>query len=70
MEVCLLQPMMAFKNAMQEGRPIPRNPIQIYRGLTPMTMCHPKRGQTLAGKACNLIMTEKPEAARTAAFFH
>ena len=33
-EVCLLQPMMAFKNAMQEGRPIPRNPIQIYRGLT------------------------------------
>lgn len=33
-EVCLLQPMMAFKNALQEGRPIPKNPVLIYRGLT------------------------------------
>ena len=33
-EVCLLQPMMAFKNALQEGRPIPKNPVHIYRGLT------------------------------------
>jgi len=33
-EVVLMQPMMAFKNAMQEGRPIPRNPVHIYRGLT------------------------------------
>jgi hypothetical protein len=33
-EVVLMQPMMAFKNALQEGRPIPRNPIDMYRGLT------------------------------------
>lgn len=32
-EVVLMQPMMAFKNALQEGRPIPTNPVHIYRGL-------------------------------------
>eukprot|EP00775_Hariotina_reticulata_P013494 gene13495-13619_t len=33
MEVCLMQPMVAFKNALQEGRPLPRTPLQMYRGL-------------------------------------
>jgi solute carrier family 25 citrate transporter 1 len=33
MEVCLMQPMVAFKNALQEGRPLPKTPIQMYRGL-------------------------------------
>lgn len=33
MEVCLMQPMVAFKNALQEGRPLPTTPIQMYRGL-------------------------------------
>jgi hypothetical protein len=33
MEVCLMQPMVAFKNALQEGRPMPRTPVQMYRGL-------------------------------------
>jgi solute carrier family 25 citrate transporter 1 len=33
MEVCLMQPMVAFKNALQEGRPLPRTPVQMYRGL-------------------------------------
>jgi hypothetical protein len=32
-EVCMMQPMMAFKNALQEGRPIPTNPLAWYRGL-------------------------------------
>jgi hypothetical protein len=33
MEVCLMQPMVAFKNALQEGRPLPRTPLAMYRGL-------------------------------------
>ncbi|KAF6250639.1 mitochondrial carrier domain-containing protein [Scenedesmus sp. NREL 46B-D3] len=33
MEVCLMQPMVAFKNALQEGRPLPTTPSQMYRGL-------------------------------------
>jgi hypothetical protein len=33
MEVCLMQPMVALKNALQEGRPLPRTPTQMYRGL-------------------------------------
>lgn len=32
-EVCLMQPTVAFKNAIQEGRPMPMNPIHMYRGL-------------------------------------
>lgn len=28
-----MQPMVAFKNALQEGRPLPTTPIQMYRGL-------------------------------------
>jgi hypothetical protein len=33
LEVCLMQPTVAFKNAIQEGRPIPLNPVHMYRGL-------------------------------------
>eukprot|EP00877_Chromochloris_zofingiensis_P003385 jgi/Chrzof1/13047/Cz07g17260.t1 len=33
MEVCLMQPMVAFKNALQEGRPMPTAPKALYRGL-------------------------------------
>ena len=33
-EVVIMQPLLACKNAIQEGRPIPKNPVHIYRGLT------------------------------------
>ncbi len=33
-EVCVMQPTVAFKNALQEGRALPRNPLHYYRGLT------------------------------------
>ncbi|GBF91836.1 hypothetical protein Rsub_04941 [Raphidocelis subcapitata] len=33
LEVIVMQPMVAFKNALQEGRPLPRTPIALYRGL-------------------------------------
>lgn len=32
-EVCIMQPLVAIKNALQEGRPVPRNPAHLYRGL-------------------------------------
>jgi solute carrier family 25 citrate transporter 1 len=32
-KVIVMQPMVAFKNALQEGRPLPRTPIALYRGL-------------------------------------
>jgi hypothetical protein len=32
-EVCLMQPTVAIKNAVQEGRPLPWNPAHMYRGL-------------------------------------
>jgi solute carrier family 25 citrate transporter 1 len=33
MEVVLMQPMMAIKNALQEGRPVPTSLRHLYRGL-------------------------------------
>lgn len=33
LEVCVMQPMVAFKNALQEGRPLPKTPLALYRGL-------------------------------------
>ena len=32
-EVCITQPTNGIKNALQEGRPVPRNPLALYRGL-------------------------------------
>ena len=32
-EVCIMQPLVGIKNALQEGRPVPRNPMHLYRGL-------------------------------------
>ena len=32
-EVCIMQPTVAVKNALQEGRPLPANPAAYYRGL-------------------------------------
>lgn len=32
-EVCLMQPTVAVKNALQEGRPLPKHPALYYRGL-------------------------------------
>lgn len=32
-EVCIMQPLVGIKNALQEGRPVPRNPVHLYRGL-------------------------------------
>lgn len=33
MEVLLMQPTIAIKNALQEGRPVPWSPKLLYRGL-------------------------------------
>jgi hypothetical protein len=33
-EVCVMQPTVGVKNALQEGRSVPRNPMVLYRGLT------------------------------------
>jgi solute carrier family 25 citrate transporter 1 len=32
-EVAIMQPTVAIKNALQEGRPLPSNPAAYYRGL-------------------------------------
>ena len=32
-EVCIMQPTVAIKNALQEGRSLPANPAQYYRGV-------------------------------------
>ena len=32
-EVTIMQPTVAIKNALQEGRPLPRTPVAFYRGL-------------------------------------
>jgi len=32
-EVCISQPTVAIKNALQEGRKIPWSPLMLYRGL-------------------------------------
>jgi hypothetical protein len=32
-EVTIMQPTVAIKNALQEGRPLPRTPVAYYRGL-------------------------------------
>lgn len=32
-EVCIMQPTVAVKNALQEGRPLPAHPTAYYRGL-------------------------------------
>ena len=34
LEVCIMQPTVGIKNALQEGRAIPRAPAALYRGLT------------------------------------
>jgi hypothetical protein len=39
MEVMCMQPMVAFKNALQEGRPMPRTVTQMYRGLLVRACC-------------------------------
>ena len=36
-EVILMQPMVGIKNALQEGRPVPANPLHLYRGLAVST---------------------------------
>jgi hypothetical protein len=39
-EVCVMQPTVGVKNALQEGRSVPRNPAVLYRGLTVGWYCH------------------------------
>ena len=43
-QVCVMQPTVGIKNALQEGRPIPRSPAVLYRGLgvrpSPQTPAH------------------------------
>ena len=38
-EVCVNQPTVAIKNALQEGRPLPANPAAYYRGLAVNSFC-------------------------------
>ena len=45
MEVLLMQPTIAIKNALQEGRPVPWSPSALYRGLVV--------GHTLLRPLCN-----------------
>lgn len=40
LEVCIMQPTVGIKNAMQEGRPVPRNPLVLYRGLLVSVFLH------------------------------
>ena len=47
MEVMLMQPTIAIKNALQEGRPIPWSPGALYRGLVV--------GQRVLGPLCICI---------------
>lgn len=42
-EVTLMQPTVAIKNALQEGRPLPRTPAALYRGLAVRIVWLPKR---------------------------
>lgn len=44
LEVCIMQPLVAIKNALQEGRPIPTNPLHLYRGL--LVRGHASRSHT------------------------
>lgn len=53
-EVCLMQPMVGIKNALQEGRPIPTYPLHLYRGLvvsSVMPVC--RRGRLIASPLAN-----------------
>ena len=45
-EVVLMQPMVGIKNALQEGRPVPMNPLHLYRGLA---VSHSEVGALLTG---------------------
>lgn len=57
-EVCVMQPTVAVKNAIQEGRPIPRAPAGLYRGLLVSLLTPPRWTQelpTTAGSGGRLI---------------
>lgn len=43
-EVLCMQPTVAMKNAIQEGRPIPSNPLHWYRGVTVRSAVSPVCG--------------------------
>lgn len=63
MEVCLMQPMVAFKNALQEGRPLPRTPTQMYRGLLVGLLCRPYPAlQQLPWDLANIAPATAPRA--------
>ena len=54
-EVLVMQPSVAVKNALQEGRPVPwGNPTQLYRGLVVGQLAPPC--QTLAAILTRLCL--------------
>ena len=61
MEVCLMQPMVAFKNALQEGRPLPRTPTQMYRGLLVRLLACTARLRTAGSVGCNQQCTARQQ---------
>lgn len=56
LEVCLMQPTVAFKNAIQEGRPMPLNPIHMYRGLGVRANSRGSQSEWCSSKACVEIL--------------
>lgn len=61
MEVVVMQPMMAFKNALQEGRPLPRTPLAIYRGLV-VRRCRRAGGWVRRAHAgCVKLVARRPD---------
>ncbi len=51
-EVCIMQPTVGVKNALQEGRPVPRSPLILYRGLTVSLSFNPGRCRLLYFEQC------------------
>ncbi len=49
-----MQPMMAIKNALQEGRPIPTHPKALYRGLTVRAAANAARARTASSSSSAL----------------
>lgn len=58
-EVSIMQPTVAIKNALQEGRPVPRSPLALYRGLLVRGGAAP---QLLQLGLQALLGTSRPEA--------
>ena len=56
-EVSFMQPTVTIKNALQEGRALPKTPISLYRGylVSPCQLLHVLRVNML-GNLCPVVM--------------